>query len=86
MGRLADLVVGLARLPGPFLFSIRIDPLGDCVSMDAERVGSVRDALLIASEGLLNVQLFELLQSFVKPDVAIQHFFDHSFQSGAYLH
>jgi len=54
--------------------------------MDAEGVGSSGDALFVAREGLLNVKLFELLQSFVQPDVAIQHFFDHSFQSGAYLH
>jgi len=83
---LAYFMVGLARVPGPFLFSIRIDSLGDGVSMDAEGVGGISDALLIAREGLLNVQLFELLQSFVQHDVTIQHFFDHSFQSGAYLH
>ena len=86
MRRLAYLMVGLASVPGPFLFSIRIDSLRDCVSMDAECVGSIGDALLVAREGLLNVQLFELLQSFVEPDVTIQHFFDHSFQTGAYLH
>ncbi len=83
---LAYFMVGLARMPRPFLFSIRIDSLGDGVSMDAEGVGSIGDALFVACEGLLNVKLFELLQSFVQPDVAIQHFFDHSFQSGAYLH
>jgi len=54
--------------------------------VDAERVSGISDALFVAREGLLNVQLFELLQSFVEPDVTIQHFFDHSFQSGAYLH
>jgi hypothetical protein len=54
--------------------------------MDAEGVGSIGDALFVAREGLLNVKLFELLQSFVEPDVTIQHFFDHSFQTGAYLH
>ena len=83
---LANFMVGWARVPGPFLFSIRIDPLGDGVSMDAEGVGGIGDALFVAREGLLNVQLFELLQSFVEHDVTIQHFFDHSFQSGAYLH
>src|SRR5258708_1105850 len=54
--------------------------------MDAEGVGGIGDALLVTREGLLNVQLFELLQSFGEPDVPIQHFFDHSFQTGAYLH
>ena len=54
--------------------------------MDAERVGGIGDALLVAREGLLNIQLFELLQSFVEPDMTIQHFIDHSFQSGTYLH
>ena len=54
--------------------------------MDAERVGGIGDALLVAGKGFLNVKLFELLQSFVEPDMTIQHFFDHSFQSGAYLH
>ncbi len=54
--------------------------------MDAEGVGSIGDALFVAREGLLNVQLLELPQSFVQHDVTIQHFFDYSFQSGAYLH
>jgi hypothetical protein len=86
MRRLAYLMIGLADVPGAFLFSIRMDSLRDGVSVDAEGVGRIGDALLVAREGLLNVKLFELLQSFVEPDVTIQHFFDHSFQSVAYLH
>ncbi len=54
--------------------------------MDAEGVGGIGDALFVAREGLLNVQLLELPQSFVQHDVTVQHFFDHSFQSWAYLH
>jgi len=79
-------MTALPSVPGAFLFSIRIDSLGDGIAMDAEGVGRIGDALFVAREGLLNVKLFELLQSFVEPDVPIQHFFDHSFQSGAYLH
>jgi len=79
-------MAGLASVPGPFLFSIRIDSLGDCVSMDAERVGSIGDALLVAREGLLNIQLFELVESLVQSDVTIEHLVDNSFQSRAYLH
>ncbi len=83
---LADLRVGLPRVPSPFLLPIRIDSLRDCVAVDAERVGGIGDALLVAREGLLNIQLFELLQSFVEHDVSIEHLFDNCFQSGAYLH
>src|SRR5712692_3388325 len=54
--------------------------------MDAERVGSIGDAFLVAGKCFLNIQLFELLQSFVEHDVTIEHLFDHCFQSGAYLH
>jgi hypothetical protein len=79
-------MVGLARVPGPFLFSIRIDSLGDGIAVDAEGVGGIGDALLVAREGLLNVQLFELVQRLVQPDVAIEHLVDHCFQSGAYFH
>jgi len=79
-------MVGLASVPGPFLFSIRIDSLGDGVAVDAEGVGGIGDALLVAREGLLNIQLFELVESLVQSDVTIEHLVDNSFQSGAYLH
>lgn len=69
-----------------FVGAIRIDSFGNRVAMDAQRGGGVRDALLVARECFLNVELFEFLKSFVEHDVAVEHVVDYSFQSGAYLH
>ena len=76
----------LATVPSTVLRAVSIDALRDCVSMDAEGVGRIGDAPVITNKGFLNVELFELLESFIEHDVSIKHLFDHSFQSGAYLH
>lgn len=63
----------------PFRGTVGIDAFGDCVAMDSERFGGVRDALLVPEEGFLNVQLFEFLEGLIQKDVAVQHVFDNCF-------
>ena len=48
-------------------------------SMNAEGFGSLRNAFLISGEGLLDIELLELVQRFIQKDVAIEHVFDDSF-------
>jgi hypothetical protein len=76
-------------IPGvmlPFLGAVRVYAFGDGVAVDAERLGGVRNALLVPSEGFLNIELFELFQSFIQHDVTIKHIFYNCFKAGAYLH
>src|SRR2546430_8748183 len=54
--------------------------------MDAKRRSRKRDALLISSEGLFDIKLFEFLERFIEKDMAIEHVFNHSFKAGADLH
>src|SRR5438874_5502864 len=54
--------------------------------MDAKRRSRKRDALLISSEGLLDIKLFEFLERFIQKDMAVEHVFNHSFEAGADLH
>jgi hypothetical protein len=75
----AAAMISGVRVVLPFLGPIGIDPLGDGVAMDAERFRGVGDSLLVAREGFLNVELFELCDSLIKRNVAIEHFFDYCF-------
>jgi len=70
----------------PFLGAVRVYALRDCVAVNAERFGRVGNAFLVPSEGFLNIELFELFQSFIQHDVTIKHIFYHCFEAGAYLH
>jgi hypothetical protein len=69
-----------------FLSAIRVDALGDGVAVDAQSLGSVRNTLFVSRKGFLNVKLFEFFKSFVEHYVTVEHIFDHSFETGAYLH
>ena len=70
----------------PFLSAIRIHAFRDCVAMDPERGGCVRDPLLVAGVRFLDVELLEFFERFVKHDVPVKHVFNYCFQAGAYLH
>jgi hypothetical protein len=70
----------------PFLGAVRVNALGDCVAMDAERLGGVRNAFLVPGKRFLNIELFEFFESFIQHDVTVEHIFYHCFQAGAYLH
>ncbi len=70
----------------PFLGAVRVYALRDCIAVNAESFGGVRNALLVPSERFLNIELFELFQSFVQHYVTIEHIFYDCFQAGAYLH
>jgi hypothetical protein len=54
--------------------------------MDAERDGSVTDALLIARVSFLDVELLEFFERLVQQDVAVEHVLNDCFEAGAYLH
>ena len=54
--------------------------------MDAERDGSVTDALLIPSVSFLDVKLLEFFECLVQQYVAIEHVLNYCFEAGAYLH
>src|SRR5947209_15030607 len=61
---LAALVASAVALIFPFLRPIGIDPFRDGVAVSAEGGGSVRNALLVARIGLLNVKLLEFVERF----------------------
>jgi hypothetical protein len=54
--------------------------------MGTQRGGGVCDALLVARECLLDVELLELFERFIKHYVAVEHVVNDSFEAGAYLH
>ena len=54
--------------------------------MDAQSRSRKRDALLISSEGLFDIKLFEFFERFIEKDMAVEHVFNHSFEAGADLH
>lgn len=70
----------------PFLSPIRIHPFRDRVAMNPQRCGGVRDPLLVARVGLLNIKLLEFFERFIQHDVPVKHVFNYCFQAGAYLH
>ena len=77
-------LVTCAMIPGvgvilPLLRPVGIYAFGNCIAVNAERLGGVGNALLVAREGLLDIELFKLGQGLIKHDVAIEHFFNHSF-------
>ena len=49
--------------------------------MDAEYGGSVGDVLLVTGEGLLDVELLEFTERFIKKDMAFEHFVDQVFEA-----
>ncbi len=69
-----------------FCRTIRVNALGNGVSMDAQDLGSVRNTLPITRKCLLNVKLFEFLQGLVEQDVSVEHGVDHSFELWPDLH
>ena len=54
--------------------------------MNPQRCCGVRDPLLVAREGFLDVELLEFFERFIQHDVPVKHVFNYSFQAGAYLH
>src|SRR5712672_2333501 len=69
-----------------FLSAIRIHPFRDRVAMNPKRRGGVRDSLLVARVGFLDIELLEFFERFIQHDVPVKHNFNYSFQAGAYLH
>ena len=49
--------------------------------MDAEYGGGVGDVLLVTGEGLLDVELLEFTERFIKKDMAFEHFVDQVFET-----
>ena len=49
--------------------------------MDTEDGGRVGDVLLVTGEGLLDVELLEFAERFIKKDVAFEHFVDEVFET-----
>ena len=49
--------------------------------MDAEHGGGVRDVLFVTGERLLDVELFEFAERFIKKDVAFEHFVNEVFET-----
>jgi hypothetical protein len=49
--------------------------------VDAEDGGRVGDVLLVTGEGLLDVELLEFAERFIKKDVAFEHFVDEGFET-----
>src|SRR5215467_13420144 len=66
---------------GFFLTLVGGDALGEGVAMDAEHGGGVGDVLLVTGECLLDVELLEFAERFVKKDVAFEHFVDQGFKA-----
>jgi hypothetical protein len=66
-------------------FLIISDPLRDSVPMDAQRLGSFGKMFFVAGECLLDVELFEFGYGFGEQNMAVQHFVNQGFESGAHL-
>ena len=70
--RIRELVLALSS-------PIRVDPLGNGVAVDAEGIGSIGNALLIADESFLDIKLFEFLEGLIQEDVAVEHILNDGF-------
>ena len=57
------------------------DAFGEGVAVDAQDGGRVGDVLLVAREGLLDVELLEFAERFVEKAVAFEHFVDQVFET-----
>jgi len=64
-----------------FLTFIGGDAFGEGVAMDAEDGGRVREMLLVAREGLLDVELLEFADGLIQEDVAFEHFVHQGFEA-----
>src|SRR5947209_1208703 len=71
---------------GALLCAVVGDSLGERVAVDAERSGGAREMLFVSGERLLDVELLELGEGLVEHDLAVEHFVNQDFQSGAHLH
>ena len=54
--------------------------------MNPKRGCGVRDPLLVAGVGFLDIELLEFFERFIQHDVPVKHVFNYSFQAGTYLH
>ena len=79
VGLRALLAVRVGKLMLALCCAVGIDPFGNRVAMDAQGFGGVRNALLVAHESLLNVQLFEFFEGLIQQDAAIEHVFNNGF-------
>jgi hypothetical protein len=70
----------------PLLSAVGIHPFRNCVAMNAECGGGVRNAFLVSRVGFLDIELFEFLKSFIEQNMAVEHVFDYGFEAGANLH
>src|SRR5256885_9217532 len=74
-------MIGGRSIRLPFLSAIRIHPFRDRVAMNPKRGCGVRDPLLVAREGFLDVELLEFFERFIQHDVPVKHVFTYSFQA-----
>jgi hypothetical protein len=79
MGLALRLLISVVVMVLPLFGAIGINSFGNRVAVDAERFGSVGNALLVAHKGLLDVELLELGQGLIQHDVAVKHLFDYCF-------
>ena len=70
--RVDELMFALGRAVG-------INPLGNRIAVDAKGFGGVGNALLVAHESLLDIQLFEFFEGLIQKDAAIEHVFNNGF-------
>ena len=54
--------------------------------MNPQRGCGVRDPLLVARVGFLDIELLEFFERFIQHDVPVKHVFNYCFQAGPYLH
>ena len=59
--------------------AVGIDTLGNRVAVDAQGFRRVGNALFVAHEGLLDIQLLEFFEGLIQEDAAIEHVFNDSF-------
>src|SRR5215831_16135253 len=69
-----------------FLGAIEVYAFRDRVAVYPERGSRVANALFVPGVGFLNVELLEFFEGLVKPDVAVEHVFNHCFEARANLH
>ena len=70
--RVDELMFALCRAVG-------INPLGNRVAVDAKGFGGVGNALFVARESLLDIQLLEFVEGLIQKDAAIEHVFNNGF-------
>lgn len=61
------------------------DALGDRISVDSQRFGSLGEMFLVSGESLLDVEALEFVDCLAQKDVAIQHLVDQSFKSRTHV-